>query len=244
MEAAAHSSTLNVWSSATQSTGRQGMTVTCLWSINVTKMAPGSPPNTYPAVYVSTGAPRKIINPHSVEICLYKLWKFSIWNHHTFEYLCYRSSAANTNILILSVRGRLYTSECDVWRRHILTYEDGPRTERVSRHSMLSQCWTSVSDSCSPLTFVLLGLSYIRFNHLLTRSVKLIKCCGRWPFALIIHFGGYFFSYIYLFFVIKWMENWSKLFSSTWTRNYNFNKTLIICYATVTLLYCRTYNNN
>ena len=30
------------------------------------------------------------------------------------------------NILILSVRGRLYTSESDVYRREIVAYKDGP----------------------------------------------------------------------------------------------------------------------
>ena len=40
-------------------------------------------------------------------------------------------STAIGYVLILSVRGRLYTSEYDVYRRQILTYKDGPRTERV-----------------------------------------------------------------------------------------------------------------
>ena len=30
------------------------------------------------------------------------------------------------------MRGRLYTSESDVYRRQILTYKDGPRTARVN----------------------------------------------------------------------------------------------------------------
>ena len=33
--------------------------------------------------------------------------------------------------LIFQCGDRLYTSESDVYRRQILTYEDGPRTERV-----------------------------------------------------------------------------------------------------------------
>ena len=32
--------------------------------------------------------------------------------------------------LILTARGRLYTSESDVCRRQILTYKDGPRAEK------------------------------------------------------------------------------------------------------------------
>ena len=45
----------------------------------------------------------------------------------SFEYLCYGSTAI-INILILSVRGSsLYVS---IWR--MLTYTDGPRTERVN----------------------------------------------------------------------------------------------------------------
>ena len=49
----------------------------------------------------------------------------------SFEYLC-GGSTAIINICILSVRGQLYTSESDVCRRQILTYKDGPRTERVN----------------------------------------------------------------------------------------------------------------
>ena len=48
----------------------------------------------------------------------------------SFEYLCYGSTAIK-NILILSVRNRLYTSESHVYKRQILTYKDGPRAERV-----------------------------------------------------------------------------------------------------------------
>ena len=47
-----------------------------------------------------------------------------------FEYSCYVSTTI-IHILILSVRGRLYTSEPDVYRRQIMTYKDGPRAERV-----------------------------------------------------------------------------------------------------------------
>ena len=52
-----------------------------------------------------------------------------------FEYSCYVSTAI-IHILILSARGRLYTSEHDVYRRQIMTYKDGPRAERgkVSGH--------------------------------------------------------------------------------------------------------------
>ena len=35
------------------------------------------------------------------------------------------------NLLTLSARGRLYTSEYDVCRRQILTSKDGLRTERI-----------------------------------------------------------------------------------------------------------------
>ena len=48
-----------------------------------------------------------------------------------FEYLCYGSKAI-INSFFSSVRERLYTSESDVCRRQILTYEDAPRAERVS----------------------------------------------------------------------------------------------------------------
>ena len=34
--------------------------------------------------------------------------------------------------LTLSVRGSTLTSESDVWRRQILTYKAGPRTERIN----------------------------------------------------------------------------------------------------------------
>ena len=37
---------------------------------------------------------------------------------------------------------RLYTSESDVYRRHILTYKDGPRAERVNRLSRLYSLFT------------------------------------------------------------------------------------------------------
>ena len=43
----------------------------------------------------------------------------------SFEYLCYGSTVIR-NILILTVRDRLYTSESDVYRRLIPTYKDGP----------------------------------------------------------------------------------------------------------------------
>ena len=48
----------------------------------------------------------------------------------SFKYICY-GSAAIRNMLIFSARDRLYTSGSDVYRRQILTYKDGPRTERV-----------------------------------------------------------------------------------------------------------------
>ena len=54
----------------------------------------------------------------------------------SFECLCY--GFTKINILILAVRGRLYTSESEVssesevYRRQILTYKDGLRAERVS----------------------------------------------------------------------------------------------------------------
>ena len=35
-------------------------------------------------------------------------------------------------IVLISVRGRIYTSESDVYRRQILTYKDSPRAERVN----------------------------------------------------------------------------------------------------------------
>ena len=37
---------------------------------------------------------------------------------------------------------RLYTSESDVYRRHILTYKDGPRAESVNRLSRLYSLFT------------------------------------------------------------------------------------------------------
>ena len=40
------------------------------------------------------------------------------------------------NILIFSVRDRLYTSESDIYRRQILMSEVGPRSERVNRKTM------------------------------------------------------------------------------------------------------------
>ena len=69
----------------------------------------------------------------------YKPWKpkgvfqfeIIIVSSFWFEYICYRSTVIG-NILIFLVRGRLYTSESDVYRRQILTYKDGPRTERVN----------------------------------------------------------------------------------------------------------------
>ena len=51
-----------------------------------------------------------------------------------FEYLCFGFTTIR-NFLILSVRGRPYTSESDVCRRQILTYEDGPGAERVTCHT-------------------------------------------------------------------------------------------------------------
>ena len=47
-----------------------------------------------------------------------------------FEYLSYGSTAF-VDILILSVRDRIYTPESDVYKHQILTYKDAPRTERV-----------------------------------------------------------------------------------------------------------------
>ena len=45
-------------------------------------------------------------------------------------------------------RDRLYTSESDVYRRQILTYKDGPRTERVKYPSNRDfVCICSVSGS-------------------------------------------------------------------------------------------------
>ena len=41
---------------------------------------------------------------------------------------------------------RLYTSDYDVCRRHILTYKDGPRTERVNMQRGVSD--TLESDRC------------------------------------------------------------------------------------------------
>ena len=38
--------------------------------------------------------------------------------------------------LTLSARGRLYTLESDVCRPQILTYKDGPRTERIEYNIM------------------------------------------------------------------------------------------------------------
>ena len=35
------------------------------------------------------------------------------------------------NVLFLPVRDRLYTSKSDVYRRQILTYDDGPLIEKV-----------------------------------------------------------------------------------------------------------------
>ena len=64
---------------------------------------------------------------------------FSIWNHHEcLSWLFPR----HLNTYVLGLRSleifqffqcgdRLYTSESDVYRRQILTYKDGPRTERV-----------------------------------------------------------------------------------------------------------------
>ena len=62
----------------------------------------------------------------------------SSWNvlalSASFEYLCYGSlSTANINVFNSSNAGMVfYTSESDVYRRHILTYKDGPCAERVN----------------------------------------------------------------------------------------------------------------
>ena len=53
---------------------------------------------------------------------------------YLFEYLCYGFTAIR-NVLILSNSqsgDRLYVSQSDVSRHHILTYKDGPRAERVN----------------------------------------------------------------------------------------------------------------
>ena len=74
---------------------------------------------------------------------LYKPWKlkdfFLIWNNHKFRLIFPRHlktwmpmSTTIRNILILQCGDSLYASEYDVHRRHILTYKDGPRTERVT----------------------------------------------------------------------------------------------------------------
>ena len=70
------------------------------------------------------------------------------------------------------VRFRLYTSESEVYRRHILTYKDGPRTGMVkrlaamtqivfithyydyylpSKHKGLTQCWANAVPASSML---------------------------------------------------------------------------------------------
>ena len=47
----------------------------------------------------------------------------------------------------LSVRGRLYTSEFDVYRRQILTYKDGPGAERVNiSQKVHSVVWSGSAD--------------------------------------------------------------------------------------------------
>ena len=51
----------------------------------------------------------------------------------SFEYLCYGYAVYSFSVH----RDRLYTSESDVYRRHIMTYKDGPRAERV-------KYWTTV----------------------------------------------------------------------------------------------------
>ena len=43
-----------------------------------------------------------------------------------------------------SAGNRLYTSESDVCRRQILTYKDGPRTERVIYQGLIFQTITNV----------------------------------------------------------------------------------------------------
>ena len=52
----------------------------------------------------------------------------------SFKYLCYESTAIR-NILLSQCRGRLYTSESDVYRRQILTYKDGPRAVKIQEVS-------------------------------------------------------------------------------------------------------------
>ena len=49
----------------------------------------------------------------------------------SFEYLCYMSTTSIKKILF-QCGDRLYTSESDVYRRQILTYKDGTRTERAN----------------------------------------------------------------------------------------------------------------
>ena len=64
-----------------------------------------------------------------------------LFSSFCFISICY-GSAVIINILILSMRGsslyvriwRLWTSCSDAYIRQILTYEDGPRTERFKRH--------------------------------------------------------------------------------------------------------------
>ena len=72
----------------------------------------------------------------SAELFLYTPWRpnsfFTLKSSQmsSFEYLCYVFTTT-INIVILSMRDRLHTSESVVYSRQILTYKAGPRTERV-----------------------------------------------------------------------------------------------------------------
>ena len=82
-----------------------------------------------------------------LKICLLKSKYqsfFLVWKHHKcLSYLF----PTHLTTYVMGLRplvifhffqcgDRLYTSECDVYRRYILTYKDGPRTERV-KHTYL-----------------------------------------------------------------------------------------------------------
>ena len=54
----------------------------------------------------------------------------------SFEYICHLSTTI-MNIYFFQCGDRLYTSESDVYRRQILTYKDGPRTEGVNCYAGL-----------------------------------------------------------------------------------------------------------
>ena len=56
----------------------------------------------------------------------------------SFKYVCY-GSATTLYILIVSVPGTYYTPESAVYRRHIVTYKDGPPAKRLTTRVYNSQ---------------------------------------------------------------------------------------------------------